>query len=89
MSFGSNFLKSAEVTAFAVINGFIGSHLTNIYGSTAERLCESQASRVQASAPSNIFNRCTRNLPDGTILTWNREAQHQKDLDAGVALKME
>lgn len=51
-------------------------------------LCESQAPRITASTPTGLFNRCTRKLPDGTILMWDSKVQHQKDLDSGVALNL-
>ena len=71
-----------------LISSFVGAASYDIFGSTGKALCESQASRVTASTQTDIFNRCTRDLPDGTVLIWNRDAQHQKDLESGVALKL-
>lgn len=81
--------KGLVAVAGAISGSFIaGAIIVAINGAAGDNLCESQAPRVTASTSTNMFNRCTRNLPDGTVLIWDRYAQHQKDLDAGVALKL-
>lgn len=82
--------KGAMFIVATISGAFIaGLFLAKTYAVEGQSLCESQAPRVTASTPTNIFNRCTRELPDGTVLIWDRDTQHRKDLASGVALKLE
>jgi hypothetical protein len=72
------------------IAGYVlGGGTYDFNGAPTIKLCESQAPRVTASTPTDIFNRCTKKLSDGTVVIWDRNAQHQKDLKSGAALKLE
>ena len=81
-------MSKIETVCVGVIMATAAVATQHITGSQSKILCEGLAARVATSTPTSIFNRCEKELPDGTVLSWDRFSQHKKDLESGVALEL-